>query len=216
MSGISSLSALSGVPVTRDAASSMGSQTLGQADFLRLMTTQMTSQDPFKPMDSTQMVAQMAQFSQVAGIAEMNQSLKAIAARTASSFVQGVADWIGRSALVDSEIIAPLPDGSMRGEVLVESPVNNVTLVLADAQGREVRRIELGAAGRGALPFAIPAEADGQPLTMRAVLNGSTGSSAAATRAWTTVEAVDAPGGPSPALHTPIGPLNPASVLRLT
>ncbi len=52
---------------------------LGQNDFLRLMTTQLRSQDPFDPVDNQQMVAQMAQFSSVAGISEMNSSLRGIA-----------------------------------------------------------------------------------------------------------------------------------------
>ena len=46
-----------------------GAGAMDQNDFLRLMTTQLTTQDPFNPVDNTQMVAQMAQFSQVAGIA---------------------------------------------------------------------------------------------------------------------------------------------------
>ncbi len=55
------------------------SQSLGQTDFLRLMTAQLKEQDPFSPVDNQQMVAQMAQMSSSAGIAEMNVSLKAIA-----------------------------------------------------------------------------------------------------------------------------------------
>lgn len=51
---------------------------LDQTAFLRLMTAQMNAQDPFNPMDNTQMVAQMAQFSSVAGIAEMNVALRSI------------------------------------------------------------------------------------------------------------------------------------------
>ena len=47
--------------------------------FLKLMTVQMQQQDPFNPVDNTAMVAQMAQFSSVAGISEMNASLKGIA-----------------------------------------------------------------------------------------------------------------------------------------
>jgi flagellar basal-body rod modification protein FlgD len=54
---------------------------LDQSAFLRLMTTQLKEQDPFNPMDNSQMVAQMAQFSSVAGISEMNGSLKSIAAQ---------------------------------------------------------------------------------------------------------------------------------------
>jgi flagellar basal-body rod modification protein FlgD len=57
----------------------MAQKQLGQTDFLRLMTTQLKEQDPFNPVDNQAMVAQMAQFSSVAGISEMNVSLKAIA-----------------------------------------------------------------------------------------------------------------------------------------
>ncbi len=51
---------------------------LGQSDFLQLMTTQLKHQDPFDPVDNQAMVAQMAQFSSVAGISEMSTSLKSI------------------------------------------------------------------------------------------------------------------------------------------
>ena len=57
----------------------MAQKQLGQNDFLRLMTTQLKQQDPLEPVDNQAMVAQMAQFSSVAGISEMNVSLKSIA-----------------------------------------------------------------------------------------------------------------------------------------
>ncbi|WP_033074425.1 flagellar hook assembly protein FlgD [Sphingopyxis sp. MWB1] len=52
---------------------------LGQGDFLRLMTAQLSQQDPFNPVDNTEMVAQMAQFSSLAGVSETNVMLKNIA-----------------------------------------------------------------------------------------------------------------------------------------
>jgi flagellar basal-body rod modification protein FlgD len=57
----------------------MAEKKLGQTDFLRLMTAQLKEQDPFSPVDNQAMVAQMAQFSSVAGISEMNVALKSIA-----------------------------------------------------------------------------------------------------------------------------------------
>lgn len=54
---------------------------LGQGDFLRLMTVQMQQQDPFDPVDQKEMLAQMAQFSALAGTAEMGETLKAIAGK---------------------------------------------------------------------------------------------------------------------------------------
>lgn len=51
---------------------------MGQQDFLRLMTAQLSQQDPFNPVDNQQMVAQMAQFSSLAGITETNSTLQQI------------------------------------------------------------------------------------------------------------------------------------------
>jgi flagellar basal-body rod modification protein FlgD len=61
-----------------------GERQLGQTDFLRLMSTQLQQQDPFDPVDNQAMVAQMAQFSSVAGISEMNVSLRGIADQIAA------------------------------------------------------------------------------------------------------------------------------------
>ena len=44
---------------------------LGQEDFLKLMTTQLQNQDPFAPMENGEFIAQMAQFSTVTGITEI-------------------------------------------------------------------------------------------------------------------------------------------------
>lgn len=51
---------------------------LGQSDFLRLMTAQLSQQDPFNPVDNSEMVAQMAQFSSLAGVSETNKTLTQI------------------------------------------------------------------------------------------------------------------------------------------
>ena len=48
---------------------------LDQADFLMLMTTQLKNQDPTKPLDGQQFMAQLAQFSTLNGIMDMKESL---------------------------------------------------------------------------------------------------------------------------------------------
>ena len=70
--------------VTNTAGTNAGTavrQTLGQSDFIRLMTTQMKMQDPTDPVDNKEMIAQMAQFSSLAGIDQINQTLTAISAQ---------------------------------------------------------------------------------------------------------------------------------------
>ena len=54
---------------------------LGQADFVRLLTVQMQQQDPFDPVDNKEMLAQMAQFSSLSGINDVNSTLQQISAK---------------------------------------------------------------------------------------------------------------------------------------
>lgn len=54
---------------------------LGQGDFLKLMITQLQQQDPFEPVDNKEMLAQMAQFSALAGSTETNETLADISGK---------------------------------------------------------------------------------------------------------------------------------------
>ena len=65
----------------RPAATGRGFDTLGQADFLRMLTVQIQQQDPFDPVDNKEMLAQMAQFSSLAGINDVNSTLQQISAK---------------------------------------------------------------------------------------------------------------------------------------
>ena len=58
-----------------DAISSATSQTLSEQDFLNLLVTQMTSQDPLNPMTNEDMVDQMVQFSTLQSNTSMQSTL---------------------------------------------------------------------------------------------------------------------------------------------
>jgi|SRR5579872_3973168 len=47
------------------ASTTTGNSSLGEHDFLTLLTTQLQNQDPLQPMDETQSIAELAQFSQL-------------------------------------------------------------------------------------------------------------------------------------------------------
>jgi flagellar basal-body rod modification protein FlgD len=79
MTVTSTNSATSAATATGSASKKGGLGALDQGDFLKLMTVQMQHQDPFDPVDQKEMLAQMAQFSSLAGTAEMGDTLKQIA-----------------------------------------------------------------------------------------------------------------------------------------
>lgn len=51
---------------------------LGKMDFLRLLVTQLQYQDPIEPMDSTDFVSQLAQFSQLEGTSNIEQAISSL------------------------------------------------------------------------------------------------------------------------------------------
>ena len=196
---------------------------MDQNDFLKLMTTQLTTQDPFNPVDNTQMVAQMAQFSQVAGIAEMNKSLSAIAAAFQPGRLTDAASWIGRSMLVDSDIATPMRDGAYAGELSLPEDTTQVSIAFVDEKGAVVHAQELGAQKAGALSFAWDGKGpDGTvkasgPLRILVNATGAEGPVSAATATWTGIAGIQSPAnGGTPKLVTGLGLLDPQAAIRLS
>ena len=58
---------------------------LGQADFLKLLTTQLTMQDPLEPTDNKEMLAQMAQFSSLEQMNNIAGDMKSLNLKAKSS-----------------------------------------------------------------------------------------------------------------------------------
>jgi flagellar basal-body rod modification protein FlgD len=79
MTAITSTSAAQSTATRAPAKTGFGA--LGSADFIKLMTTQLQQQDPFQPVDNKEMLAQMAQFSSLSGINDVNTTLKAISSK---------------------------------------------------------------------------------------------------------------------------------------
>ena len=83
MTDISSSSFLNQVqvPVSGTKSSTVTTTTdktksLGKQDFLKLLMAQLQNQDPMKPMDDTQMIAQMAQFSALEASQQLNATMQ--------------------------------------------------------------------------------------------------------------------------------------------
>ena len=85
------------IGVNRQDEKPASKDTLGQADFLKLMTTQLQNQDPFAPMENAEFIAQMAQFSTVTGITEMGQSLNDISGQIAEFRLATATNMLGSS-----------------------------------------------------------------------------------------------------------------------
>ena len=64
-----------GTPLTGTKTDATKNTNLGKEDFLQLLTVQLKFQDPLNPMQDTDFIAQMAQFSSLEQLQNMNKSL---------------------------------------------------------------------------------------------------------------------------------------------
>ena len=129
------------------------SDTLGQQDFLKLMTTQLQNQDPFKPTDNTEMIAQMAQFSMVTGQTEGNETLKGISGQLSEFQIATAANMLGHSVLVSGNKAYPDVDGTVAGAIDIPATSTNTSILYKSANGEILHAEDLGPQQAGLLGF---------------------------------------------------------------
>ena len=168
---------------------------LGQADFLRLMTEQLKNQDPLKPLEGSQFLGQLAQFSTVQGINGMQQALGAVANVMESDQTLRAASLVGHDALVDTDTVQLQAGTGVNGEV-VATGAGTITIEIVDGAGQVVDRIPVEAAGAGNVAFAWDGKAlDGSTApagtyTIRATSGAGASSQALSTRVAAHVDSV--------------------------
>jgi flagellar basal-body rod modification protein FlgD len=169
------------------------------------------------------MVAQMAQFSQLAGISEMNQNLATMAQAFAPGRLSDAASWIGHSMLTQSDIATPLQDGAYAGQITLPADADQVNLSFVDSTGKVVHSETLGAQKAGDLGFAWNGkDANGATVAngpLQIVINASAAGKAvdATTATWTGIAGIQSPAnGGATKLVTGLGLLTPDAALQLS
>ena len=116
---------------------------LGRDDFLKLMLAQLKNQDPMKAMDPSEFLGQLAQFSTVSGIQEMQTSIGTLAESMRSAQVLDGSTMIGRDILVAGEDATLGATGSVRGAVDMPTGAVSAQMNIRDASGQLVRSMSV-------------------------------------------------------------------------
>ena len=124
-----------------------GRNELNKDDFLKLMLAQMKHQDPTNPLKSHEMAAQMAQFTSVEQLTNINQGIEAMATQKGGHGGGGSYDalgFIGKVASGDSSKIYRV-DGDKGHEFGFElmGDALDVNIQVKDAAGNLVKTLEL-------------------------------------------------------------------------
>jgi flagellar basal-body rod modification protein FlgD len=141
-------------------------QQLDQEDFLKLMIEQFRAQDPTKPMDPSQMVGQMAQFSQITATQQMQASFSQLATSLQGDQVLNASYLVGRQVLVpSSQINLASGQTDAAGAVNVPGATDDLKVTNADASGNTVRTLDLGSQAAGLAKFQWDGlDANGKPV----------------------------------------------------
>ena len=126
---------------------------LGQNEFLQLMTTQLSNQDPLAPMENGEFMGQIAQFGTVNGVNELLTSFQDLSANLQSSQALQASNIIGRQVLVNYNQGYLPESGSLLGAVELESSSSSVAVNVLDESGELLARVDLGAQQSGIVPF---------------------------------------------------------------
>ncbi|MEK7394696.1 MAG: flagellar hook capping FlgD N-terminal domain-containing protein [Fibrobacterota bacterium] len=129
------------------------SGTLGKDDFMTLLVTQLRYQDPLNPQDNSQMASQMAQFSSLESMQNVQKAGEALGttftnmgdkqAESAAAVTSSSAtSMIGKSVRFKQENVSR-PDIGGDAKLSIHADSGSV-LLISDADGNPVRTILLG------------------------------------------------------------------------
>ncbi len=129
------------------------SSILGKDDFLKLLITQLRYQDPMNPLDGTEFAAQLAQFSSVEQLANMNETLSA-SVTTNQLMAQSIGNalastLIGKDVKASGDAVQWTGDNDVRFGYTLGASAATASVKIYDASGSLVRTIAETGTGKG-------------------------------------------------------------------
>lgn len=146
---------------------------LGKQDFLQLLTTQLKAQDPMNPMEGQEFAAQLAQFSSLEQLLNINETLGGqstsngvLASRINSSMA---ADFLGKAVQAGGNALQWNGADEVPLGFELAGPASDVTITVRDQTGKPVFQQDVGGLSAGYHEFAW----DGQNADGEGVPRGS-------------------------------------------
>ncbi len=122
-----------------------GNAALGAADFqnfLKLLTAQLRHQDPLDPADSTEFVAQLAQFTSVEQLVNVNSKLDSLASAMVADGIDKYSGWIGKEAEAKDAPVYVDGTAPVKYRLSGNTDAARVETVITSATGVEITRFQ--------------------------------------------------------------------------
>ncbi|HBU48147.1 MAG TPA: hypothetical protein DEB46_07520 [Myxococcales bacterium] len=143
-------------------------QDLDKDSFLKLLVTQLQNQNPLEPMENTEFIGQMAQFSSLEQQVQTNSNLSELALATSAQISSQAVNLVGKQVMVPGDHVE-LVDAEADIHLSLPASIATGQVEVVDENGDVVRRIRLGAQSEGPLTVTW----DGRDDEGRVVEQGS-------------------------------------------
>lgn len=141
---MTTITAIDSTATATDAQSSASLKILGKNDFLNMLIVQLQNQDPLNPADSTEFTAQLAQFSSLEQLSNINDSLKNMEQFQAALTHSQAVSYIGKEITASGNGLQ-LKDGqAATGHFDLEANAAMTAISVYDATGGFVNSFETG------------------------------------------------------------------------
>ena len=154
------------VTMSHGVGEATGNPTLGKDEFLQLLVAQLKNQDPLEPSNPEEMAAQLAQFSSVEQLININEQLTAQA--TSNDAMAQALNNSSAVSIIGKDVMAPgsLVEVTGTGDTItvgVDGIGGSATLRILDANGVEVGSHALGTIGGGRQEISLDPFTSGLP-----------------------------------------------------
>lgn len=139
---------------------------MNQQEFLMLLTTQLSQQDPLNPMDNQQFVAQLSQMASVERLENISMSIQQLAMAQSANTSAQMVSFIGHDVRVSMNSLQ-IDDGLPAYEfgMTLGSDAESLEVIIRDEDGKVVRTLTLGPHDKGTHPIDWDGtDRDGNPL----------------------------------------------------
>lgn len=137
---------------------------LGQDDFLTLLVAQLTHQDPLNPMQDTDMTSQLAQFSSLEQLTNINDGVQSLNTSMTQTDMLSAVGYIGKEIKAEGYKVSVNEGNASTIYYGFGEPVQEIFMNIYDSEGAIIRTVELGSKEAGTYQYKWDGKNEGGHL----------------------------------------------------